>query len=169
MKGAHHLVHNLMQSGVSSWCFKTEKRSTPSLRANNTHITVLPLLEPHTLNKYVPNPEILTTLHAVVLELNFIPFLPVSLQTLLCPNKGCKQHSQRPDWTLHFPILPTVLCSALFHCRRTVSSDTGVSRPWALCIWQPQWAPITLLSRIVWCHLPSVDWMWWFCACSVKG
>lgn len=91
-------------------------------------ITVLLLLKPHTLNKYVHNTDILTTLYVVILESYYIPFLPLSStahETLLCPNKGCKQRSQQPDWMFHFPILPIVLCSAPFHWRQTVTLDTG--------------------------------------------
>lgn len=91
-------------------------------------ITILLLLRPHTLNKYVHNTDISTTLYVVILESYYILFLSLSSaahETLQCPNKDCKQHSQGPDWMFHFPILPIVLCSAPFHWCWTVTLETG--------------------------------------------
>lgn len=44
---------------------------------------------------------------------HYTPSRPVlcSRETLLCPNKGCKQ--QRPDRMFHSPMLPIELCSAI--------------------------------------------------------
>ena len=65
-------------------------------------ITVLSPLKPHTLYKYVHNSDMFTTLYVVVLVSRFPRSLPLSPlqppETLLCPNKGCKQHQRRPDW-----------------------------------------------------------------------
>lgn len=106
------LICNKLVAQFTSGC------RAATLAAGEVHglLYVLLLSKPNPYNKHVHDCDIFTTLYVVILVSHFSPpALPLlcSRGTLLCPNKGCKQHHQRPDWMFHSPILPTELCSTV--------------------------------------------------------
>lgn len=121
------------------------------------------------LRKYVHNSDIFTTVPLVISVSHFI----------LTPQKLTRE---RLSWRVQIKATDSAAsnltgcfifvfypgcCASLGSGERHVLRVLGVSLLHAQN--KPKRAPITPLSRIVWCHLSSAGWIWWFCTSSVKG